>query len=92
MPINMDDWTAVSPDVERLAVPGGWLYRVNDAETDALLWCGFVADPPAGDAIARALRDLGNGNAATQIGAIEGLAMKLGEAIEAVAASMRERG
>ncbi len=49
----------------------------------------FAAIATALDKVALQLRDLGNGNAATQMGAIEGLSLKIAEAANTIASGMR---
>jgi hypothetical protein len=43
------------------------------------------------ESLASAIRDLGNGNAATQMGAIENLAKELRDGLAAVASALEDR-
>ena len=90
---STDEWERINATTDRLEVPGGWLYKVKpDIVT-------FVADPPLYDAIRKAAADLGTGNAATPMGAIEAHSLmvkeagnSIADALHALARAVEEQG
>lgn len=91
------EWEKVNGMTARMEVPGGWLYRVLPGGGHPPL-LSFVADPPLGRDIYKLGEALGNGNAATPFGAIEGHAVmvkeasqRIAESIDGLAAALRER-
>jgi hypothetical protein len=58
-----------------------WEERAENGDGQFAIACALIA-------IARAIDRLGNGDAATNVGAIEGLGMHLGEKIDALSAAI----
>ena len=77
-----EDWKKVNASTSRLEVPGGYLYKVipRPSEPSHIV---FVAD--LSYALMKAAFHLGNGNASTDMGAIEGHSVSVKEAGDRIA-------